>query len=245
VKARSGNGKGRRIGDIFRDEQDQRLKEMLNPEPTTQWPNGCRGSRCPWLVFVGPSPGGKNAINEKADPRWNSSFRDPMTSWSPGFKVSLQILLETLLNRSVKDGADRLFAVFNFDSVQCSESRRVPEQNMKKGAKGVVDLLEATRPRVIVPMDKSCFDLLKTILSANRYQASTDESFSVKIPINSSPKKIHRQLFGFRILGNGPLRGSVVIKSPQHPARIFRGDYAMACAKHMRKLLENLCADLA
>ena len=245
MKARSSsNGKERRIGDVFRGEQDQRLKEMLNPEPTTQWPNGCRGSRCPWLVFVGPSPGGKNAINEKADPRWNSSFRDPMTSWSQGFKASLEILLETLLNRSVKDGADRLFAVFNFDSVQCSESRRVPEQNMKKGAKGVVDLLETTRPRLIVPMDKSCFYLLKTILSASGYHASTDEPFSVKIPIYTSPK-IHRQLFGFRILGNGPLRGSVVIKSPQHPARIFREDYAMACAKPMRKLLESLCADLA
>jgi hypothetical protein len=147
-----------------------------------------------------------------------------------------------LVHNHVRHAVDTRCGINGF---QCSESRRVPEQNMKKSAKRVVDLLEATRPRLIVPMDESCFKLLQAILCANMYQTSADEPFSVKIPIYSSPKRVHRQLFGFRILGNGPLRGSVVIKSPQHPARIFREDYAMACAKPMRKLLESLCADLA
>src|SRR5436309_4460360 len=91
---------------FFRNEQRQRLTEMRgHPEPKDQWPRGCRGSRRPWLVFVGPSPGGKHQRDEEAEPLWNQPFTAPF-GWGGGFPRSIPTLLAALMPEATE--ADRL-----------------------------------------------------------------------------------------------------------------------------------------
>jgi len=61
-----------------------------------------------------------------------------------------------------------------------------------------------------------------------------------RISIYGNPKGFHRNILGFRIDGTGPLKESVVPKLPQHPAKIFRADYATECGKVVRDLSKRL-----
>ena len=135
--------------------------------------------------------------------------------------------------------ASLLYAVYNFDSVQNSQATNVPSESMSRGAAGVVELLENFPPRLIVPMERRSFDLLRNTL-LTRYKLSPDFEFPITIPINDNPKRLHRNLFGYKIADGGSLCGTVVIKFPQHPARIFRPSYAEVCALVVRNLFLQL-----
>jgi hypothetical protein len=229
------------MNDLFRTEQQRRLEEMrTEPEPSDEWPRGCRGSRRPWLVFIGPSPGGKDKRDEPAAPLWNKPFTDPF-HWGGGFKQSMRPLLSTLMSEAGEE-ATLLYAVYNLDSVQESHGNYVPPERMKKGAPGVLSLLEKSPPRLIVPMEKACFEVLREALVQRGYDLGTNNEFPLPVPIAiyNNPKRLHRKICGFRIAGDGPLAGSVVIRLPQHPAKILRADYATACGKAVRNLFERL-----
>jgi len=100
------------MSDLFRAEQQQRLEEMrTEPEPSDEWPRGCRGSRRPWLVFIRPSPGGKAKLDEPASPIWNRPFTDPF-HWGGGFKRSIRPLLSVLMPEANETEATFLYAVY-------------------------------------------------------------------------------------------------------------------------------------
>ncbi len=187
--------------DCFRAEQEGRLHEMRTcSEPTEKWPRGCRGSRRPWLVFIGPSPGGKKAVDEEASPLWNEGFTAPL-GWGGGFKHSMQPLLGTLMPEAVEAERTLLYAVYNFDSVQNSQASRVPYESMKRGAPRLLSLLEKSPPRLIVPMESRCFDVLRDQLCQRGYECAEKYKFPISISIYGNPKRFHRNIFGFRICG--------------------------------------------
>ena len=78
-------------------------------------------------------------------------------------------------------------------------------------------------------MERRSFDLLRETLLI-RYKLSPDFEFPITIRINDNSKRLHRKLFGYKIADGGSLCGTVVVKFPQHPARILRPSYAEACA---------------
>src|SRR5437667_7095881 len=232
------------MNNLFRVEQQQRLEEMrTEPEPTDEWPRGCRGSRRPWLVFVGPSPGGKTKLDEPACPLWNKPFTDPF-HWGGGFKQSMRPLLNTLMPEATEAEATLLYAVYNFDSVQDPHANHVMEESMTKGSSAVLSLLERSAPRLIVPMERRSFDVLPMTLRRGGYDLGMNDEFPLlaAIPIYDSSRRFHRKIFGFRIGGASPLKGSVAARLPQHPAHILRADYAAACGKAVRNLFEQLVA---
>lgn len=231
----------------FRAEQRLRLDEMRNfPEPTERWPRGCRGSRRAWLVFIGPSPGGRGAIDEEASPRWNTPFTDPFERsetrkpWGGGFPRSMPALLLTLMPEASERERPFLYAVYNFDSVQNSQASGVLSTRMKQGAPAVLSLLEHFPPRLIVPMETRCFEQLKDTLRQRGYDFETHHEFPTLLSIYDNPKRFHRKISGFRIRGAGPLNESVVVKLPQHPAKMMRADYAAKCGEAVRELFERL-----
>jgi hypothetical protein len=225
---------------LFRAEQQQRLEEMRRgPEPSDEWPRGCRGSRRPWLVFIGPSPGGKNKLDEAAEPLWNKSFTAPF-HWAGGFKQSMRPLLSTLMPEASDTEATFLYAVYNLDSIEEPHANRVPIERMREGCPAVVSLLEKSPPRLIVPMEKECFKVLQEGLQGYSFETNNQLPLPVPIQIYKNAKRLHRKICGFRIEGAGPLRSSVVIKLPQHPAKILRADYAAACGKAVRNLFEQV-----
>ena len=229
------------MNDLFRAEQQQRLEEMRSgPEPSDEWPRGCRGSRQPWLVFIGPSPGGKHKLDEPASPLWNKPFTDPF-HWGGGFKQSMRPLLSTLMPEASETEATLLYAVYNLDSIQEPHANCVPIERMRGGCPAVISLLEKSPPRLIVPMERECFQVLQEGL--HRYTFSRNNEFALSEPIRIyDTKKLHRKMWGFRVEGDGPLAGCIVIKLPQHPAKMLRADYATACGKAVRNLFEQLAA---
>jgi hypothetical protein len=148
-------------------------------------------------------------------------------------------LLSTLMPEATTSEALYLYAVYNFDSVQEPDASRVPEARMRGRASAVVKLLEESPPRLIVPMETRSYALLRETLAVRGY-AVDDQSHPIKISIYGNPRRSHSSLSGYRIDGVGPLGGSVVVRLPQHPARIFRADYARACGRAVRGLFERL-----
>jgi hypothetical protein len=137
-----------------------------------------------------------------------------------------------------------LYAVYNLDSIQDPHANHVPIERMRKGAPAVLSLLEKSPPRLIVPMEKECAKILREALVRRGYHLGTNDEFllPVPIPIYNNPKRLHRKLCGFRIQGGGPLKDAVVIRLPQHPAKILRADYVTACGKAVRNVFEQLAA---
>jgi hypothetical protein len=149
-------------------------------------------------------------------------------------------LLRILMPEATEAQRTLLYAVYNFDSVQNPEARRVPSESIKRGAPRLLSLLEKSPPRLIVPMERRSFFLLKDVLLRRGYELGVNYEFPISISIYGNPKRFHRNIFGFRVGGAGPLKESVVVRLPQHPAKILRADYATACGKAVRDLFDQL-----
>ena len=230
-------------------EIESRLTRMSREgRPNQTWPEGCYGSMISWLLFVGPSPGGraetgavKSRNEDGGEALWNKDFLEPFSKWSGGFTTSLQVLVETIVGRSVEQGAGRLYGVANFDWVQNPDCARVPEERMKAGVPHVLRVLDQARPKVIVTLEERAHDLLEGTL-CERYQLPKPETQKVFIRIGTPRQGAHRAMRAFGISGAGPLSGSIVVKSPQHPAHIFTRDYAIRCARAVRAVVEQIAA---
>ncbi len=164
----------------------------------------------------------------KADPYWNIPFTEPFR-WDGGFKTSMRPLLRTLLPVASEAEALLLYAVFNFDAVQDPNAAHVPEDRMRAGAGGLLRLLEQTAPRLIVAMERRSYALLKATITENHYAIGSPDEFPIALSIYGNPRRFHRRIYGFRIGKGGPLEGTVVVRLPQHPARMFTDSYAAAC----------------
>ena len=231
----------------FAREIQQRLCLMQGRQaPSIVWPEGCYGSAGSWIVFVGPSPGGgsrnatpRDRVTDAETPLWNTDFLEPVSRWSNGFRASMQPLLECATGLPLLDGAAKLYAFVNFHWQQNPDAQNVREEGMRAGADDVVNVLSSIHPRLIVPMEMRTHNLLHEALTQCGYR--TREPLEQDVAIQISAKgRFHRRMCTYSVDGSGPLSGSLVVKAPQHPARMFNRDYAFRCGAAIRSCAEQL-----
>ena len=115
----------------------QRMKTQTNPGVC--WDETCEGSACALVIFVGPSPGGAKP-NERTQLKtacvpalWNEAYVAPR-SWSRGFQVSFEPLVEAILGRPYGI-AGKLVGRANMDWINNPESSDVAVRYMwREGA---------------------------------------------------------------------------------------------------------------
>ncbi|MBZ0335302.1 hypothetical protein [Marinobacter sp. AL4B] len=224
----------------FRDRL-QRQKEQ--DKPNTVFPEGCYGASNAPLVFVGPSPGGGevdaeySARNFDANGAyWNFEFNEPFEEWSNGFRTSLKPIVETVLQLPLSEGSNKLFAFVNFDWIQNPDSSQVPMSRVNEGKAVVLKVLKEIQPRIIVALDTKAYKALVQVIKID-YCLVDLKSQNVRIR-TASPNSYHREVKAHLIEGHGELNGSVFLKSPQHPARIYNADYAERVSITLRKAYE-------
>lgn len=140
------------------------------------------------------------------------------------------------------EGADLLFAFANFDWIACPREEDVPANSMKGGEPDVLRVLEGAGPRVIVSMSRACHARLQKSLEGSGYTLHPSLAVPVQIPISDRGRRYHWVIDAAVLGGNGPLAQSVLVRSPQHPARMFRAEYAIRCASAMRHAVEQAYA---
>lgn len=230
----------------FWSEQEALLARIVGEHcPPARWPDGCYGSGLPWLTFVGPSPGGGDGTEpevprqeETEVPLWNEDFTHPCEQWSPGFRVSTKVLVETIIGRTRDQGAMKLYSFANFDWIQNPNAADVPEERMARGAPLLLRHLSCTRPRVIVTLETRAHTLLTQVLSAD-YRVRRTRFGTVRVlwMQTSRGPRYHRSIDAYALDADGPLCGRFVIRSPQHPARILNASYALRVARAVRQVL--------
>jgi hypothetical protein len=70
-------------------------------------------------------------------------------------------------------------------------------------------------------MERRSFDEFRKTLQQRGYNLDMNNEFPLALPIYESSKRFHRKIFGYRIDRDGPLKRSVIVRLPQHPAHIF------------------------
>ena len=230
------------------EESAKRLERMrIEGDPKYVWPEGCYGSALGWLVFVGPSPGGgervtpnRGRVMDSGAPLWDTPFLEPFSGWSAGFRASLKPLVETIVGLSLAAGGSKLYTFVNFHWQQNPDAASVPADRMQSGASSVLKVLVQIRPRVIVAMEQKSYNLLIRTLKDAGYTISCPD-VSAFIEINEKGRA-HRSMQGCRIEGEGPLSQVLVVRSPQHPARMYNVPYAYRCARAIRTFIDQLLA---
>jgi hypothetical protein len=165
--------------------------------------------------------------------------------WSRGFRVSFQPLVEALF-RLPYATAGKLIARANLDWLGNPESEDVAEQFMFEGAPSTLRLLEDCSPEVILPMDLKTFHVMKEVLGKAGYLITDCNVREFLVCIPGKLDRRHRNLQAF--LATREERDMLVMKLPQHPARMFRADYGTRCGEALRdaaiQLLEERTANV-
>ena len=225
---------------LSRNDVTTRLRLMSrSSDPHILWDQQCDGSAGALVVFVGPSPGFNPRDPRKRGPRmrncckalWNAKYEDPL-GWSGGFKTGFKPMVEALIG--VGWGrASKLMARGNLDWFGNPVSANVPEKFMRKGAPSVLAMIEDCQPSVVVPMDKRAFDVSRWALSRAGYNILDCDVTRFSVRINKGTSR-HRQIYCFVAVGEEGKR-IVVIKLPQHPAKLMHAGYAARCGTAVRK----------
>lgn len=227
---------------VFRN----RLKQQREEEkPDIVFPEGCYGAANAPLVFVGPSPGGGNTDTEYfgrniigGGAYWDYDFIEPFQEWSNGFRNSLKPIIESLLKIPMNEGAAKLFAFVNFDWIQNPDSSKVPISRIEEGKSEVLRVLQQIQPKIIVALDNKAYSNLISLLS-DSYSLTDLKNQDVKVR-TARANAYHWQIKAHTISGCNELDGTVLLKSLQHPARIFNQDYALRVAQSLRLAYEAI-----
>jgi hypothetical protein len=231
---------------FIKEEAKKRLEaQLILDKPDTIWPDGYYGAINAPLLFVGPSPGGGNIDGEFA-PRsksganayWNFDFVEPFKEWSNGFRNSLKPIIESLLDISLEEGGYKLFAFANFDWIQNPDASKVPEARMQEGIDEVKALINVMNPKIIIALEKRAYKILVKLFLQEGYKLLPPITKNVHILYTKS--RFHHDIDCWTIEGNGKLKGSLLVRSPQHPARIFNAEYA----KRVSTALKEACIAL-
>ncbi len=218
----------------------QRLTEMTqHPDLSDQlWPENCAGSRKALVIFVGPSPGGKKQEERREiqracnRPLWNEPYNEPL-NWSRGFKISFRPIVETIIGKPYEDAA-KLIARVNMDWLQNPESVDVAFQYMWEGCSYVLPVVYECDPELIIPMDEKTFAVLKMAMESDGCEIIPRRMDDIKVAISDKPEKprYHHRIMAFGAKKKD--RIFLVIKSLQHPARIFEREYAKRIGRAIR-----------
>ena len=225
---------------------NQRLEDMLRQSDTSNlhWPENCEGSRKALVVFVGPSPGGKkgdkhNPIKlQHYKPLWNVAYVDPL-NWSNGFKASFRPIVETIIGRPYEDAA-KLIARFNMDWQQNPESQDVLYRYMWEGCLHVLPVLYECAPELVIPMDEKTFGVLQIALYNDDYEIIQPRIGEIRVKISDKNEKprYHESIMAFR--AEKKASSFLVIKSLQHPARVYDAEYARRIGRAIKIASEQI-----
>lgn len=217
---------------LFKQEVNRRLQEMVqhNPPANVLWPEMCGGSINALVIFVGPSPGGSKETERRprtmdlAKPLWNKPHTEPL-SWSRGFKSSFKHIIERIFELPYQD-ASKLIAILNMDWLHNPESADVSFRYMWEGCSHILPIINQCNPQLVIPMDEKTFGVLQIALFNNGYEIIPVRTGNIKIRITDKNKKprYHHKIKAF--IAEKDKFSFSVIKSFQHPARVFDEDYA-------------------
>ena len=212
-------------------------------DPSDQlWPENCAGSRKALVIFVGPSPGGKKEENRREiqrncnRPLWNEPYNEPL-KWSAGFKRSFQPIVETIFGKPYADAA-KLIARVNMDWLQNPESDDVSYRYMREGCSYILPVIYECNPELIIPMDEKTFDVLQRAMFNDGGEIIPKHIHGLKVSISDKPEKTryHRSIMAFTAKKKEAT--FLVIKSLQHPARIYDSEYARRIGHAIRNAAE-------
>ena len=219
----------------------RRLEEMKqHSDPSVSlWPENCAGSRRALVIFVGPSPGGKKdgirigIKSESNQPLWNKPYNDPLT-WSRGFRHSFKPIVEEIFNGIPYEEASKLIARVNMDWASNPESYDVSLLYMWEGCKSILPVIYECDPELVIPMDEKTFGVLQIALYNDGYKITPPQIRKIKVEISNNKKtRYHTSIMAFTAKRND--RSFLVMKSLQHPARIFDVEYARRIGQAIRE----------
>ena len=231
----------------------RRLREELPTRKT--WPEGCYGSALSWLMFVGPSPGGQPNKNHSLVRRrrrgglclWNEDFDLPYArqpaAWGGKYRENMPALVETIVGLPLDKGSAKLFGFANFDWIPSPQEGRVAQKRLQQGEADVLRVLKLTRPRIIAPTTGLAYNRLIRCLSRMGYRFFSPSEQAVSIRIDPRGDAFHTRLDAVKLKGRGALSGSVVIRLPQHPARMLYRQHGHRCARAVRQALLQVYAE--
>lgn len=241
---------------LFKAETADRLRRMREEAPDRKtWPEGCYGSALSWLLFVGPSPGGTPQRSHDPGHRkrsggqclWNTSFDEPYAdrpeAWGGKYRENIPALVETIIGPSLDKGSAKLYGFANFDWVPSPQEGRVPQKRLVQGEAVVLKVLRLTRPRIIAPTTARAHARLLRCLLREGYTFVAPAEQSVRIRIDPRGDAFHRRLDALKLKGRGLLSGSVVVRLPQHPARMLYKQHGHRCARAVRQALVQVYAE--
>lgn len=200
-------------------------------------------------MFVGPSPGGKPHQQHDRNQRrrtgglclWNTDFDLPYTrrpdAWGGKYRENIPALVETIIGLPLKKGSAKLYGFANFDWIPSPQEGRVPRKRLKQGEADVLKVLKLARPRIIAPTTSLAYEQLMRCLRQQGYRFFTPAEQAVRIRIDPRGATFHTNLDAVKLKGRGVLSGSVVIRLPQHPARMLYRQHGHRCARAVRQAL--------
>jgi hypothetical protein len=224
----------------------RRLEDMMRQDDPSDllWPENCAGSRKALVIFVGPSPGGKEENKRReikpndTKPLWNEPYNDPLI-WSIGFRKSFKPIVEVLIGKSYEDAA-KLIARVNMDWLRNPESQDVSYRYMWEGCLYILPVIYACNPELVIPMDEKSFGVLQIALYNDGYEIIPARIGKIKIKISdkNGRARYHHSIMAFSAKKEGS--SFVVIKSLQHPARIYDPEYAKRVGQSIRDAAEQI-----
>ena len=123
------------------------------------------------------------------------------------------------------------------------KSEDVATQHMVEGAPSVLKMIEDCSPELVLPMDAHTFGVLKTALNDGFIITDCNaNNFTIRIS-DAEKERFHRHLYAFHAKSKSPTgRSFLVIKLPQHPAKMFQADYATRCGEAVREAARQIRA---
>lgn len=224
----------------------QRLEDMMRQsDPSVSlWPENCAGSRKALVIFVGPSPGGEKEdihrpikLNQNK-PYWNEAFNEPFT-WAIGFRRSFKPIVEELIGKPYEDTA-KLIARVNMDWMGNPESQDVSYRYMWEGCKYILPVIYECNPELVISMDEKSFGVLQMALYNDGYEIIPPRIGKIKVKISEKNGKTryHESIMAFSAKKDES--SFLVIKSLQHPARIFNREYARRVGQSIREAAKQI-----
>jgi hypothetical protein len=206
-------------------------------------------------LFVGPSPGGKPHGNHNPHRRkrtggdylWNTAFDAPYArrpeAWGGKYRENIPALVEIIVGLPLDQGSAKLYGFANFDWVPSPQEGRVPRGRLRQGEVDVIKVLKLTRPRIIAPTTALAHVRLVKCLRREGYTFFTPAEQSVRIRVDPRGKAFHTHLEALKLKGRGVLSGSVVVRLPQHPARMLYRQHGHRCARAVREALVQVYSE--
>jgi hypothetical protein len=138
--------------------------------------------------------------------------------------------------------AGKLIARANLDWLGNPDSGDVGERFMFEGAPSTLRLLNDCSPEVILPMDFKTFRVLHAVMREAGFLISERSVSDFSVCISDASERYHRSLHAF-FATTPDGREMLVMKLPQHPARMFQPDYATRCGVALRGAATQLFAE--